>query len=189
MRERFARIEIQASKPIVPFRETAVKAPGMIYILLGFSRSPHALEPDMAPPKTPNAARGTIRGASSQNSVSFTIRTVPLPEIIHEFILQNLTTISDLLQDHRADDAGGGTSELERGGVQGDVVQTPSVKPEQFWAALEAKCKEAGSEWLGVGERIWAFGPHNAGGCLLIDARKDTVPRSYVYLCPPFGWK
>ena len=28
LRERFARVEIQASKPIVPFRETAVKAPG-----------------------------------------------------------------------------------------------------------------------------------------------------------------
>ena len=28
LRERFAKIEIHASKPIVPFRETAVKAPG-----------------------------------------------------------------------------------------------------------------------------------------------------------------
>jgi ribosome assembly protein 1 len=28
LRERFAKVEIQASKPIVPFRETAVKAPG-----------------------------------------------------------------------------------------------------------------------------------------------------------------
>lgn len=28
LRERFARVEIQPSKPIVPFRETAVKAPG-----------------------------------------------------------------------------------------------------------------------------------------------------------------
>lgn len=29
LRERFAKVEIQASKPIVPFRETAVSAPGM----------------------------------------------------------------------------------------------------------------------------------------------------------------
>ena len=28
LRERFAKVEIQASKPIVPFRETAVKAAG-----------------------------------------------------------------------------------------------------------------------------------------------------------------
>jgi ribosome assembly protein 1 len=29
LRERFAKVEIQASKPIVPFRETAVKATGV----------------------------------------------------------------------------------------------------------------------------------------------------------------
>jgi hypothetical protein len=28
LRERFAKVEISASKPIVPFRETIVKAPG-----------------------------------------------------------------------------------------------------------------------------------------------------------------
>lgn len=162
LRERFARVEIQASKPIVPFRETAVKAP------------------DMAPPKTPNAARGTVRGTSTQNSVSFTIRVVPLPSTIHDFILQNLITLRILLQEHGADGLsdGGSTPELERGGMQGDVAHTPSVKPEQFWDALEAKCKEAGNEWLDVGERIWAFGPHSAGGCLLIDARNDTIPIS-----------
>jgi len=142
----------------------------------------------MAPPKAPNAARGTVRGTSTQNSVSFTIRAVPLPATIHEFVLQNLTTLRILLQEHRADGPSGGSStpELERGGMQGDVVHTPSVKPEQFWDALEAKCKEAGSEWLDVGERIWAFGPHSAGGCLLIDARNDTVPISYVALIYPF---
>jgi ribosome assembly protein 1 len=32
LRERFAKIEIQASKPIVPFRETAVKAAGISYL-------------------------------------------------------------------------------------------------------------------------------------------------------------
>ncbi|KAL4080963.1 P-loop containing nucleoside triphosphate hydrolase protein [Scleroderma citrinum] len=161
LRERFARVEIQASKPIVPFRETAVKAP------------------DMAPPKTPNVARGTVRGTSSQNSVSFTIRAVPLPEIIHEFILRNLATLRALLQEHKTDALGGNGNipESDRR-MEDDVVYTPSVKPEQFWDALEAKCEEADGEWLGVVERIWAFGPQNAGGCLLIDARKDAVPIS-----------
>lgn len=31
LRERFAKVEIQVSEPIVPFRETAVKAPGMSF--------------------------------------------------------------------------------------------------------------------------------------------------------------
>lgn len=29
LRERFAKVEIQASQPIVPYRETAIKVPGM----------------------------------------------------------------------------------------------------------------------------------------------------------------
>lgn len=29
LRERFAKVDVQSSKPIVPFRETAVRAPGM----------------------------------------------------------------------------------------------------------------------------------------------------------------
>jgi ribosome assembly protein 1 len=32
LRERFAKVEIQASKPIVPFRETAVKAAGRLVL-------------------------------------------------------------------------------------------------------------------------------------------------------------
>ncbi|KIO06015.1 hypothetical protein M404DRAFT_15153 [Pisolithus tinctorius Marx 270] len=162
LHERFARVEIQASKPIVPFRETAVKAA------------------DMLPPKTPNATRGTMKGASTQNLVSFTIRSAPLPTIIHQYILQNLAVLRALLQERRAAD--GDTSgetvspgEAERTGTQDDILHSPTVRPELFWDVLEDKCKEAGGEWSGISERIWAFGPHGAGGCILIDARKDVV--------------
>ncbi|KAF9236515.1 P-loop containing nucleoside triphosphate hydrolase protein [Melanogaster broomeanus] len=153
LRERFARVGIQASKPIVPFRETAVKAP------------------DMAHPKTPNAVRGTIKGASPHNLVTFTLRSAPLPEGILLFIQRNITTLRALLQERNASDQG-------RHEMQGDVLHTPSVTPEQFWDAFEENCKEAGGEWSDIVDRIWAFGPQSAGGCLLIDARKDAAPLS-----------
>ncbi|KIJ59473.1 hypothetical protein HYDPIDRAFT_183983 [Hydnomerulius pinastri MD-312] len=166
LRERFARVEIQASKPIVPFRETAVKAP------------------DMAPPKTPNAIRGTIKGASPQNLVTFTLRSAPIPDGILLFIQQNLTALRALLQERRSNEgdiSDGGSytaTEGERPEMQGDVVYTPSVRPEQFWGALEEKCKEVGGEWADIVDKIWAFGPQSAGSCLLIDARKEEVPLS-----------
>lgn len=165
LRERFARVEIQASKPIVPFRETAVKAA------------------DMPPPKSPNVTRGTVKGASSQNLVSFTIRAAPLPHTIHQFILQNLAVLRVLLQERRAADGntlGEIVSPIEGGrtGMQDDIFYSPSVKPERFWDVLEDKCKEAGGEWSGIADRIWAFGPHGTGGCILIDARKNVIPIS-----------
>lgn len=165
LRERFARVEIQASKPIVPFRETAVKAQ------------------DMAPPKTPNATRGTIRGASTQNLVTFSIRSAPVPDVILQFLLHNLTTLRAMQQDGQINgDASGSStdivSESELVGVQGDVLYTPSVRADQFWNALEDKCNEAGGEWVNIIDRIWSFGPRHAGGCVLIDYRKDTTPLS-----------
>ncbi|KAG1749306.1 P-loop containing nucleoside triphosphate hydrolase protein [Suillus lakei] len=165
LRERFARVEIQASKPIVPFRETAVKAQ------------------DMAPSKTPNAARGTIKGVSSQNLVTFSIRSAPVPDVILQFLLHNLATLRTLQQDSQIDrDTSGSSidiiSENELVGVQGDVLHTPNVRADQFWNALEGKCNEAGGEWVNICNRIWSFGPRHAGGCVLIDYRKDTTPLS-----------
>ena len=184
LRERFARVEIQASKPIVPFRETAVRAAGkprypQIHIC-------YQTLIDMAPPKTPNAARGTMKGGSSQNIVTFTLRSAPLPDSILLFIQQNLEALRSLLQERKSTDRGtsdGNSSaviEADRPEVQGIVGHVPSVKPEQFWVALKEKCTEAGNEWVDIVDRIWAFGPQGAGGCLLIDARKDVVPTSYV---------
>jgi hypothetical protein len=61
------------------------------------------------------------------------------------------------------------------------MFRKPSVRPDQFWTGLEGVCKQIGGDWdKNVVDRIWTFGPHKAGGCLLIDARKDVKnPNSY----------
>ncbi|KAF5315116.1 hypothetical protein D9619_007031 [Psilocybe cf. subviscida] len=161
LRERFAKVEIHPSKPIVPFRETAIKAP------------------DMAPPKTLNASRGTMKGASSQQVVSFTVRAAPLPAALLEFILANIEVWKVLLH-VRAMQQGQKAREEEDDevDVSGGVVRKPTVTPEQFWDAFEGKCKEAGGEWRDIADRLWAFGPNKAGGCLLIDSRDSKYPVS-----------
>ncbi|EGN98032.1 hypothetical protein SERLA73DRAFT_169116 [Serpula lacrymans var. lacrymans S7.3] len=150
LRERFARVEIQASQPIVPFRETAVKAS------------------DMAPPKTVGAVRGTMKGASSQNLITFTIRALPLPADILQFLLQNLAILKSLQQmaelKEGLDIDGDDYDEVGDVGIQGDILQKPTVKPSEFWTVLEEKCKEAGGEWANIVDKIWAFGPQGAGG-------------------------
>ncbi|THV03832.1 P-loop containing nucleoside triphosphate hydrolase protein [Dendrothele bispora CBS 962.96] len=159
LRERFARVDIHVSKPIVPFRETAVK--GI----------------DMAPPKTASSPRGTIKGSSAQGIVNFTIRASPLPRLILEFILKNALILKKLVQERRGGD--GGETEYEQAddlaanNDRGDIIQKSDVKPDQFWSELERVCKEAGGEWEKVPEKIWAFGPQKVGGCILIDARKS----------------
>lgn len=147
----------------------------------------HLLRIDMAPSKIPNAARGTIKGASTQNLVTFSIRSAPVPGIILQFLLHNLTTLRALQRDGQTSrDTSSNSidivSESELVGVQGDVLHTPSVRADQFWNALEEKCNEAGGEWVDICDKIWSFGPHHAGGCILIDYRKDMTPLSCVAL-------
>jgi ribosome assembly protein 1 len=136
---------------------------------------------DMAPPKTPNAARGTIHGASSHNIVTFSIRSSPLPQVILDFILQNLVTLKNLQLERKGGDAAVDDTEIDAedgSNIDGNIVRKPSVQPEQFWDALRGKCQEAGGEWADIVERIWAFGPQNAGGCILIDARNSNSGHS-----------
>ncbi|KAI1789569.1 translation elongation factor 2 [Ganoderma leucocontextum] len=162
LRERFAKIEIHASEPIVPFREIAVKSV------------------DMAPPKTLNAKRGTIHGAAAQNLAKFIVRASPLPSSILEFLLDNLAILRHMRLERKAgqadssnntegeDEMAGGDEDYD---VQGEYIKKPTVKAEEFWNVLAERCTAAGGEWADVVEKIWAFGPQRKGTCLLIDAR------------------
>ena len=132
----------------------------------------------MAQPKTANVPRGTVKGSASQDLVRFTIRAVPLQKNIHRFILDNIVTLKKLHQGRKTRDT---LSDEEAGSIEegadiyGDVVRRPSVRPEQFWDALDETCKAVRGEWEHIVDRIWCFGPQKIGGCLLIDARKSPL--------------
>lgn len=178
LRERFAKIEIQASEPLVPFRETAIKAA------------------EMAPPKTEGMPRGSVKGSSSHAVVTFVIRAAPLPLAILAFLQDNLTVIRKLLRDRElkeqltttATDIDNRTTitgennsglEMEEGiTMYGDIFRKPTVRSEQFWSSLVEVCKLVGMEWHDLADKIWAFGPHSAGGCILIDARLGIAPNA-----------
>ena len=155
LRERFAKVEIQASVPLVPYRETAVKAP------------------DMAPTKTPGAPRGTIIGQSTNGVVTFTIRAVPLPRKLLQFVMENISVLKAL---HRSSQEGIPQEEVnDVVDNYGEIIQKATTTPELFWDALGQKCKEVGGEWVDIVDKVWSFGPQRAGSCLLIDNRKSRA--------------
>ncbi|KAL5524507.1 RIA1 [Sanghuangporus sanghuang] len=172
LRERFAKIDIQPSAPIVPFRETAVKAS------------------DMMLSKNPNAPRGTVQGASAHSVIKFRIRAAPLPRPILEFIQDNLLVLRRILKERKLKEqaslSGDGNSSqqeeedslMEGVSLQGDVFRKPTVRPDEFWTGLETACRKVGPEWHNVADRVWAFGPQSAGSCVLIDARNGNPTNS-----------
>ncbi|KAK4050042.1 Cytoplasmic GTPase/eEF2-like protein (ribosomal biogenesis) [Microbotryomycetes sp. JL221] len=149
LRDRFARIEITVSPPIVPFRETAVAAQ------------------EMVPSKHPEHPRGTLLGAVGSGLVKYSIRAVPMPSNITEFLTANLATIKRLQQDRR----GGLKIDEESDEARGDVTtdELAVVKPDDFWQELDKVLEAAGKEWNGLADSVWAFGPRRIGPNLLID--------------------
>lgn len=148
---------------------------------------------EMGPPKY-SSKRGLVNGSSTQGLVKFSIRATPLPKSLLEFVLDNASVLRRL-QRERKNVLGGpgedasqdkeddyGADREHSHDDSGETFRRPTVRPEQFWTALEEVCKKAGGDWeKGIVDRIWAFGPHRAGGCLLVDARKSVkTPNSYA---------
>ena len=119
-------------------------------------------------------------GGSSSSVVKFTIRASPLPPAISEFVLQNLAILKKLQNDRKFKDTQETVTEDPHfaGEMQGDMARIPGVTPENFWTTLDKICQQEGGEWADIAEGTWAFGPQKVGGCLLIDARHSTPPRS-----------
>nr|CDI52197.1 translation elongation factor 2-putative [Melanopsichium pennsylvanicum 4] len=153
LRERFAKCEIQVSPPLVPFRETCIRAP------------------KMPPPKIESAARGTVDGSVASGVVSYRVRAVPLPKSVVEFLLANTQTLRRLQNRN----ATGVVEEDDSGSVDAVGSQaSKTVRADKFWTVLSAvldKCGQdrTGEDWREVVERIVSFGPRRVGANILVD--------------------
>lgn len=155
LRERFAKCEIQVSPPLVPFRETCIRAP------------------EMPPPKTEGAARGTMDGSVANGVVSYRVRAVPLPKPVVEFLLANTQTLRRL--QNRSSAGGVAEADEEAGSVDAAGSQaSKTVRADKFWQTLQTvleKCGQdrTGEDWREVVERIVSFGPRRVGANILVD--------------------
>lgn len=160
LRERFARCDIQAGAPIVPYRETTVRAE------------------EMRPPADKELGRGAVVATTSSKQVTFTVRVRPLPSHVTDFLVKNSQSIKELYNDHRA---GGeeGDDEEEQGKIEVDVEVSGGVTLSgddlrvQLKQQLETgKGKEV---WKNQVDNIAAFGPRRTGPNILVDATKDGI--------------
>jgi ribosome assembly protein 1 len=159
LRERFAKCAIQASPPLVPFRETAVRGV------------------EMAPSKAEGQPRGTVQSSAVGGMVKFRLRAVPLPATIAEFLLVNARTIRRLLQRDRQHDGTAAGEEEAQETQQGEGAQAREVKMDAFWSKLSEVFDASGSQWKGLADQIWSLGPRKIGPNILIDARTDEEDR------------
>ncbi|TVY44092.1 Ribosome assembly protein 1 [Lachnellula cervina] len=165
LRERFAKCEVQAGEPIVPYRETIVRAE------------------EMKPPANKELGRGTVIAVTTSKQVTIRLRVRPLPTEVTEFLSKNFSAIKRLYSERQAEEKGRQTdgqdgSDQEDVDEDGVVDHTKILSLAEFKKKLQATFESVKGQrdiWANVVDQISAFGPRRTGPNLLIDATKEGI--------------
>lgn len=163
LRERFARCEIQAGAPIVPYRETTIKAD------------------EMRPPANKDLGRGIVVGVTSSKQVTIRLRVKPLPSNVTDFLIENSHGIRALYSEKKGVSSPTDTPSSpqdEKPEVDDELSKaTQTLCADDLRTQLASHfdtCKDR-EGWKGIVDHIAAFGPRRTGPNLLIDATKDAL--------------
>ncbi|KAJ1976721.1 Cytoplasmic GTPase/eEF2-like protein (ribosomal biogenesis) [Dimargaris xerosporica] len=189
LRERFARIEIHVSPPIVPFRETVA------YQLAGTG----ALAQDAsAVPRgnlIPTHSRGVgimpssvVTVTTTNQLVELTLSSRPLPPSVTAFLLEHQATIRHCLRrvtekDGPASATGSKEDEVTADGVLVHESKHQQLTLKDFMAQLRALFaqdeQDSKTSWGAVVDNLWAFGPKRTGPNLWVNNMSDYTPRPW----------
>ncbi|KAI9497888.1 P-loop containing nucleoside triphosphate hydrolase protein [Zychaea mexicana] len=170
LKERFAKIDIHVSPPIVPFRECIVGA-------------------DLPPAKdTENGQipRGMQEIQSSSKNITLKVRTVPLPELVTEFLNQHTSTIKSIVEQ----------KSVKKAVDEDDLLQQVTLdagekvlSPEEFQSILREKFSEAQKQggplaplWENIVDQIWSFGPRRIGPNILVNRIPGYIRKPFFQI-------
>lgn len=161
LKERFARCDIQAGAPIVPYRETIVKAE------------------EMRPPVNKELGRGAVVTTTSSKQVTFSLRIRPLPPNVTDFLVKNGDSIKRIYSERKAADASDDESEdgeikvaVDAALASGTILSAEELKRELQQQLERGKGRDG---WKNAVDLIAGFGPRRTGPNLLIDSTKDGI--------------
>uniref|UniRef100_A0A3B5A6A1 Elongation factor-like 1 n=1 Tax=Stegastes partitus TaxID=144197 RepID=A0A3B5A6A1_9TELE len=178
LRDRFAKIEISASKPIIPFRETVVRPPkvDMVNEDLGKQqkvaiihqvkessqgRSSDTLHVDPS---------GLVTLTTPNRLATVCVRAIPLPQEVTRLLESNSEVIRTLEQINMS----------LREGKSLDI----SPRTLEAIAGLKDQLDNLlqGRKWRNAVEHIWAFGPRRCGPNILLNS-VESYQRLSVWQC------
>lgn len=157
LRERFAGIEIQASEPVIPYRETFIETP------------------EMNPPKNQELGRGVQ--TFELGTVSVKLRSIPLPQPVIDFLIEHQSSINKFVNaiNKRRNDEEEDEEEIE-------AVTTTILDAESFKQKLQQlldQDEKHGDIWKNIVERASAFGPKRSGPNILFDSSTKSIRRLF----------
>ncbi|XP_033634554.1 elongation factor-like GTPase 1 [Asterias rubens] len=180
LRERFAKIEIKVSEPIVPFRETIIIPPkiDMVNEAIDDINQVQRTRSAMSELESEISKDGSLTIKTANKLSTFKLRALPLPEEVTKLLDEN-TELIKILDRISAAWLAGKTSE-EQGGEK--LTAEALAKLLEFRDDLETAFANAGKKWRGAVDRIWSFGPKHCGPNLLLN-RIDGYDRPTIWQC------
>lgn len=171
LKQRFACIKLNVSAPIVPFRETIVIPPTVDRVNEAIvsetsSTQPKQNEAEEGSEGVRNVLdkeKGLIEIRTANKLCSVYIRAMPLPEDVTQLLDKKSDLIKILVAVSSA------TSITERRQLAEQVKLSTREALKGFYQELCSAFKEAGSEWDGSADDIWAFGPRRVGSNVLLN--------------------
>ena len=166
LRERFARCEIQAGEPLVPYRETIVNAVEMVAV------------------RTNDQPRGLVIGTTTSKQVTMRIRVRPLPEPVTKYLEKHAAAIKMLDSEKRAQESrekardhdGDSIGQVDHAPVFSDSRLSLADFQQGLHEAFE-QSKGDRESWAQAVDHIAAFGPRRVGPNVLIDATRSGCCR------------
>ncbi|XP_068597984.1 elongation factor-like GTPase 1 [Brachionichthys hirsutus] len=166
LRERFAKIEISASKPIIPFRETVVRPPkvDMVNIDLGKQQKVaiiHQIKEDGFHGRLSENLHvdpsGLVTLTTPNRLATVSVRAIPLPKEVTDLLETSTELIRTLEQLNMS----------LREGKHLDI----SLRTLEAVAGLKTQLEGLlqGRKWRNAVEGIWSFGPRRCGPNILLN--------------------
>ncbi|XP_023227441.1 elongation factor-like GTPase 1 [Centruroides sculpturatus] len=160
LKERFAKIEINVSPPIVPFRETIVPPPktDMVNEIIEDKNQIKKLS-DL---DGDSGSDGLITIQTPNKRSIISLRAIPLPECVTKLIEENSQYIKALYKTVNAQRSKQATSV--------DILTSETLKKiEDLKHRLEVMFNEEGPTWKNAVDQIWSFGPKRCGPNILLN--------------------
>jgi ribosome assembly protein 1 len=171
LQERFAKCEIQRGEPIVPWRETIIRAE------------------EMLPAANKDLGRGRVVATTTSGLVKITLQVRPLPAQLTRFLVRNIDTVRRLYADKReaenetltlGEDGEAITQDIveEDTEVVGNETLTMEEFNRQFRDCFETLKSSERDLWSKLVDQVVGFGPKRTGPNLLVDStEKGLLPK------------
>ncbi|XP_052796536.1 elongation factor-like GTPase 1 [Mya arenaria] len=182
LQQRYAKIEITASSPIVPFRETIVPPPTMDMvnesIITQNSGNGNVIRKEFEDDEEV-LERGLVRIYTPNKSCMVQIRALPLPPEVTDYLDENQLLIKTLDQYVSSKISDRHKADIQ---VGSKLKQSTKEAMKEFKEKLEKLFTEAGKQWKDFVEHIWAFGPKRVGPNILVN-RVEEYDRLSIWDC------